>query len=238
MFPSILSSSTPLPFPSSPLPPPPLYLPITPQHPFQTHPPLVSNPILTEPFLPQKQTRVTTSYSLRPAIRPSKAEKLAAKEARRAKESTINSKSTNSTTSKTSTTPAASTTEEPPKDATAAAQKPPRGHLVLKTFDPHSGVCLKYKTSKAAEVGRLIQMLGQLGRRMAALPVDEAKEASAAQVQAQGGDVVMGDAAEEGTAAAGSGTATPAAGGASTPAATGAGGAGGGQGKKKKKGKR
>lgn len=157
-------------------------------------------------------TRVTTSYSLRPAIRPSKAEKLALKEARRAKES--------------SKTPAPASTE-PPKD-TAAGTKPPRGHLVLKTFDPHSGACLKYKTSKAAEVGRLIQMLGQLGRRMAALPVDEAKEAS--QVQ---GDVTMGEMAEEGGA---SGIATPVAG-ASTPAA-GGGGAGGGQGKKKKKGKR
>ncbi|EGO57446.1 hypothetical protein NEUTE1DRAFT_129393 [Neurospora tetrasperma FGSC 2508] len=164
-------------------------------------------------------TRVTTSYSLRPAIRPSKAEKLAAKEARRAKEKETSSKKT--------------TEGEPPKDAAAAAAKPPRGHLVLKTFDPHSGVCLKYKTSKAAEVGRLIQMLGQLGRRMAALPVDEAKESA---------DVVMADAAaaaaEEGAAAAAaaavSGTATPVAG-ASTPAPA---AGGGGQGKKKKKGKR
>ncbi|KAK3494359.1 signal recognition particle 9 kDa protein-domain-containing protein [Neurospora hispaniola] len=169
-------------------------------------------------------TRVTTSYSLRPAIRPSKAEKLAAKEARRAKEKETSSKKTLAAAA------AASTEEEPPKDAAAA--KPPRGHLVLKTFDPHSGVCLKYKTSKAAEVGRLIQMLGQLGRRMAALPVDEAKESA---------DVVMADAAaaaaEEGAAAAAaavSGTATPVAG-ASTPAPA---AGGGGQGKKKKKGKR
>ncbi|KAL0473886.1 signal recognition particle 9 kDa protein domain-containing protein [Neurospora intermedia] len=170
-------------------------------------------------------TRVTTSYSLRPAIRPSKAEKLAAKEARRAKEK-------KETSSKK--TPAASTEEQTPKDAATASAKPPRGQLVLKTFDPHSGVCLKYKTSKAAEVGRLIQMLGQLGRRMAALPVDEAKESA---------DVVMADAAaaaavaEEGAAAAAaavSGTATPVAG-ASTPAPA---AGGGGQGKKKKKGKR
>ncbi|KHE84715.1 hypothetical protein GE21DRAFT_4017, partial [Neurospora crassa] len=174
-------------------------------------------------------TRVTTSYSLRPAIRPSKAEKLAAKEARRAKEK----KETGSSSSSSKKTTEG---EEPPKDAAAAAAaaaKPPRGHLVLKTFDPHSGVCLKYKTSKAAEVGRLIQMLGQLGRRMAALPVDEAKESA---------DVVMADAAaaaaaaaEEGAAAAAvSGTATPVAG-ASTPAPA---AGGGGQGKKKKKGKR
>ncbi|KAI2623847.1 signal recognition particle 9 kDa protein-domain-containing protein [Hypomontagnella submonticulosa] len=54
---------------------------------------------------------------------------------------------------------------------TAAA---PRGSLTLKTYDPHSGVCLKYRTTKAAEVSRLILSLGRpLGTRMAALPVPE-----------------------------------------------------------------
>ncbi len=80
------------------------------------------------------QTRITTSYHVKPARRKSKKDDTAG------------------------------------TGADAAAQKPPRGHLVLKTFDPHSGVCLKYKTSKAAEVSRLVQMLGTLGRRMAALP--------------------------------------------------------------------
>lgn len=47
-----------------------------------------------------------------------------------------------------------------------APSKPPRGKLTLRTFDPVSGVCLKYKTAKAAEVGRLVQMLGSLGRNM------------------------------------------------------------------------
>jgi hypothetical protein len=44
-----------------------------------------------------------------------------------------------------------------------------------------SGTTLKYRTDKAAEVGRLIAAMGTLGREMAALP--EVK-----------GDVVMGDA--------------------------------------------
>lgn len=44
------------------------------------------------------------------------------------------------------------------------------GYLELKTYDPSSGTTLKYKTSKAAEVGRLIATLGSLGRDMAALP--------------------------------------------------------------------
>jgi Signal recognition particle 9 kDa protein (SRP9) len=34
--------------------------------------------------------------------------------------------------------------------------------LTLKTFNPATGICLKYKTNKAAEVGRLISGLGKL----------------------------------------------------------------------------
>ncbi|KKZ63651.1 hypothetical protein EMCG_02092, partial [[Emmonsia] crescens] len=34
--------------------------------------------------------------------------------------------------------------------------------LTLKTFHPTSGICLKYRTNKAAEVGRLIAGLGKL----------------------------------------------------------------------------
>ena len=41
---------------------------------------------------------------------------------------------------------------------------------MLKTYDPESGVVLKLKTDKAADVGRLIGGLGRLGMRMAALP--------------------------------------------------------------------
>ncbi|KAI8715590.1 SRP9-21 domain-containing protein [Fusarium sp. LHS14.1] len=57
-----------------------------------------------------------------------------------------------------------------PDDAAATA-KPPRGSLVLKTYDPVSGVALKYRTTKAAEVSRLVHAsLGRLGRSMAAVP--------------------------------------------------------------------
>ncbi|KAH7127691.1 signal recognition particle 9 kDa protein-domain-containing protein [Dactylonectria macrodidyma] len=53
-------------------------------------------------------------------------------------------------------------------DATA---KPPRAVLIIKTYDPASGVTLKYRTTKAAEVSRLIgASLGRLGRSMAAVP--------------------------------------------------------------------
>lgn len=61
--------------------------------------------------------------------------------------------------------------QKPHKDGEAMPDaKPPRARLVLKTYDHVSGACLKYRTSKAAEVSRLIQMLGSLGRRQAALP--------------------------------------------------------------------
>lgn len=53
---------------------------------------------------------------------------------------------------------------------TPAVPKQQKAYLELKTFDPESGACLKYKTDKAAEVGRLIGSLGRLGRGMAALP--------------------------------------------------------------------
>ncbi|EHK21289.1 uncharacterized protein TRIVIDRAFT_230926 [Trichoderma virens Gv29-8] len=46
--------------------------------------------------------------------------------------------------------------------------KPPRGSLVLKTYDPVSGVALKYRTTKAAEVTRLMYAaMGRLGRAQA-----------------------------------------------------------------------
>ncbi|KAL8748968.1 MAG: hypothetical protein Q9199_007969 [Rusavskia elegans] len=62
----------------------------------------------------------------------------------------------------------ASTTSPPPTQQQQPAQS--RAHLVLKTYDPVSGVCLKYKTDKAAEVGRLVAALGRCGRAMAGLP--------------------------------------------------------------------
>ena len=50
-----------------------------------------------------------------------------------------------------------------------------KAHLTLKTYDPESGTCLKYRTDKAAEVGRLVASLGKLGKGMAGLgvPVEE-----------------------------------------------------------------
>ncbi|KAG9603877.1 hypothetical protein KCU77_g2623, partial [Aureobasidium melanogenum] len=69
--------------------------------------------------------------------------------------------SASSIASKPSTTTDTTTPSEP---------KQPIAVLELKTYDPVSGTTLKYKTDKAAEVGRLIAAMGTLGREMAALP--------------------------------------------------------------------
>ncbi|KAI1844069.1 hypothetical protein JX265_009668 [Neoarthrinium moseri] len=115
--------------------------------------------------------------------------------------------------------------------ADPATAKPPRGVLVLKTFDPKTGTALKYKTTKAAEVSRLVQGLGKLGRPMAGLP--ELR------------DEPMLDAPESGTGTpAGEKAAAAVGGDEKTPGAPAqgqqqqqqqaAGGGGGGKGKKKK----
>ncbi|KAI6779538.1 Signal recognition particle [Emericellopsis cladophorae] len=102
--------------------------------------------------------------------------------------------------------------------ATTTETKPPRGSLVIKTYDPESGVVLKYRTTKAAEVSRLFQSsLGRLGRGMAAMPEPPVEEA-------------MPDAPPAGAAAEGASTPTGTAGQQQT--------GGGGGGKKKKKGKK
>ncbi|KAL1874292.1 hypothetical protein Daus18300_003656 [Diaporthe australafricana] len=106
----------------------------------------------------------------------------------------------------------------------AAGAKPPRASLIIKTFDPHSGVCLKYKTTKAAEVSRLVQLLGSLGRKMAALP-DAPAPAVAVEDEAAAGIATPPVGGSGGAAGAGqSAQQVPA----------GAGGGGGGKGKKKK----
>ncbi|KIV87537.1 hypothetical protein PV11_03076 [Exophiala sideris] len=55
----------------------------------------------------------------------------------------------------------------PSKTDSAAAAQPkrePSAQLTLKTFEPGSGICLKYRTEKAAEVGRLLAGLGRLAK--------------------------------------------------------------------------
>ncbi|KAL3464174.1 signal recognition particle 9 kDa protein-domain-containing protein [Aspergillus heterothallicus] len=49
-----------------------------------------------------------------------------------------------------------------PDSASTTTPTTPLATLVLKTYNPTSGICLKYSTNKAAEVGRLITALGLL----------------------------------------------------------------------------
>ncbi|OBT61347.1 hypothetical protein VE03_09315 [Pseudogymnoascus sp. 23342-1-I1] len=63
------------------------------------------------------------------------------------------------------------TTKPSTRRPTAETAAPaPVASLTLKTYDPASGTTLKYRTDKAAEVGRLVLSLSRLGREMAGLP--------------------------------------------------------------------
>ncbi|MCJ1337913.1 hypothetical protein MMC09_003197 [Bachmanniomyces sp. S44760] len=175
-------------------------------------------------------TRIVTKYTLaKPIPRSSKA-----------KEPT------------TTTTPVAA-----PSSSTSAVPNPSRGHLILRTYDPVSGVCLKYRTDKAAEVGRLIAALGRCGRLMAALPVVSHAEAEKAQKENEGKEEEKGEkmvldekaalassAPASASASAGPQTAPGGKDGAKGGKSGGGGGGGsgggggGGGGKKKKKGKK
>jgi hypothetical protein len=138
------------------------------------------------------QTRVTTSYHIKNPDRKAKKRKAAAA----------------------NDTEATASASEPQKTAPPRTH---RGQLELRTYDPKSGTILKYRTSKAAEVTHLIQMMHTLARTMAALPPK-----STAVVE----DVAMADAPAD--SGRGSGTQTP------VPAATLGPQQGGGKGKKKK----
>ncbi|ESZ96315.1 hypothetical protein SBOR_3295 [Sclerotinia borealis F-4128] len=63
--------------------------------------------------------------------------------------------------------------------------EPPRATLTLTTFHPASGVNLKYATNKVAEVSRLVQIMGKLGKLMAGLGEENEKEGL--------GEIIMGE---------------------------------------------
>ncbi|KAH8427179.1 SRP9/SRP21 family protein [Aspergillus melleus] len=104
----------------------------------------------------------------------------------------------------TSTTDAAPTDPQSQQSQTTTT---PVATLTLKTFNPSAGLCLKYRTNKAAEVGRLITSLGKLagGADVASLGLGAAAAAAPA------ADVEMADAPEDGTATPTTAAAAPAA---------------------------
>ncbi|KAJ5279475.1 hypothetical protein N7478_004847 [Penicillium angulare] len=126
-------------------------------------------------------TRITTKYSF-PTERP--AQQLKRKKSQAKKEAKGNANST-----------------EPGSEPTA-----PVASLVLKTYHPSTGICLKYQTNKLQEVGRLMTGLGKLagGADVASLGLSGPGNA---------GDVEMGDAEDTAGAVAQGAAATPAAGG-------------------------
>lgn len=96
-------------------------------------------------------TRITTKYSL--PRKPNSRSKSKAKVSETTQTATLES--------------AANTTAKPGRE-----RLPPSATLTLKTFEPGSGICLKYKTDKAAEVGRLLTGLGRLaGGEVVEMPV-------------------------------------------------------------------
>ncbi|KAK1243131.1 hypothetical protein MKX07_003759 [Trichoderma sp. CBMAI-0711] len=140
------------------------------------------------------QTRVTVRYSIKP-VKPRK--------------------SPTSTTDQDITT----TTTTPSETTTKPAARPPRGSLVLKTYDPVGGVTLKYRTTKAAEVTRLMgAAMGRLGRAMAGVQDVVEEEMRDADAVAAGAEADSGAQQQQ--------------------QGQGQGQQGGGGGKKKKKGKK
>lgn len=116
-----------------------------------------------------------------------------------------------------------------PSDSEAASEKPvrerlpPSATLILKTFEADSGICLKYKTDKSAEVGRLMTGLG----RLAAGEVIEMPTAVSTALVEDKMDV-------DDVAGTGSGVASPKVEDTKVPVQAQGGGAGAGKGKKKK----
>lgn len=114
-----------------------------------------------------------------------------------------------------------STLTEPPQ------YLPAKALLTLKTYDPVSGACLKYRTDKAAEVGRLVAALGTCARVMAALPEieEDAETVEGVEGGATGGEErILKPAPKDSKSGQGKGGTT--------------GGAGTGGGKKKGKGRK
>lgn len=81
--------------------------------------------------------------------------------------------------------------------SSTAGTKAPKATFTLKCYDPVSGVALKYKTEKAAEVGRLVAAMGRLARYQARLSGDAPSEEGVANdAVGASADVIMQDPVE------------------------------------------
>lgn len=85
-------------------------------------------------------------------------------------------------------TTANSTTDANGEAQNARQKREPAATLTLKTYHAESGICLKYKTDKAAEVGRLMSGLGRLAKgEIIELPTEDGAETTAGAGVAIGG---------------------------------------------------
>ncbi|EEH22770.2 hypothetical protein PABG_04981 [Paracoccidioides brasiliensis Pb03] len=103
------------------------------------------------------------------------------------------SQSTAKSKSPTTATPTPSATLDP-TSAPTPAPAPAPATLTLKTFHPTSGICLKYRTNKAAEIGRLIAGLGKLASGAPVIETVETTKADEEMVDAPAYVPVAGDA--------------------------------------------
>ncbi|PYH73133.1 SRP9/SRP21 family protein [Aspergillus vadensis CBS 113365] len=115
---------------------------------------------------------------------------------------------------RTSTKPSSTTQSQQPTSTEETEPKPRIAVLELKTYHPGSGICLKYRTNKGAEVGRLITSLGKLAAGADVEGLGLGNNPAAASAGGAAGDVEMGDApaAAEGQTVAGEGANSGAAG--------------------------
>lgn len=71
----------------------------------------------------------------------------------------------------------------------AKVKRDPSATLTLKTYHPDSGICLKYRTDKAAEVGRLMSGLGRLAKgEVIDLPTNDNDNQTGAGINIGGGE--------------------------------------------------
>lgn len=78
-------------------------------------------------------------------------------------------------------------------EASAKSKREPSATLTLKTYHPDSGICLKYRTDKAAEVGRLMSGLGRLAKgEVIELPTGDSENQAGAGVSIGGGETLSG----------------------------------------------
>lgn len=81
------------------------------------------------------------------------------------------------------------TATETETDTSTKVKRDPSATLTLKTYHPDSGICLKYRTDKAAEVGRLMSGLGRLAKgEVIELPTAQSENQAGAGIAIGGGE--------------------------------------------------